>query len=223
MILSKRKCNEIGHSDNLFSRTCTRKLLRSTVKSLSTDSARRFHNETQQRMQRIWRFFALVTTVVCSSHAQLCSLPESSDILGALQAALNASATPLQPSNDSFGSGSFPNETVEQIEILTYNFTCLAVRGAGEYTHASVVIKYMYSFATTDADSAKLMPCDVETSQIQLICTSALGSTAFWQESGEGVDDSLPAEPFAIPTRSDCWKCQEDGMHVDTISNCLRK
>ena len=161
--------------------------------------------------------------MVCSSHAQVCPLPDQNDILRALKATLNVSVIPLQSSNESFGSGSIPSVDVQQVEILTYNFTCLAVRGEREYSYASVVIKYMYCYAATGPASVRLMPCDMETSQIQLVCTSDFGSAAFWQESGEGFDDSLPDEPFAIPTRRDCWKCLEEGVEVDTVSNCLRK
>ena len=160
-----------------------------------------------------------MVVIVCSSHAQLCPLPEQGDIFRALNATLKESESSLQGLNEPFGSGDTPSAAVRLVDILTYNFTCLAARGAGGYSYASVVI--LYSIATDDP--ARLIPCDMETGQIQLVCTSGLESAAFWQETGEGLDESLPEEPFAIPTRSDCWKCQEEGEEVDTISNCLRK
>ena len=173
-------------------------------------------------MHRVCRFFVLVyAALLCSSRAQLCPLPDQSDILSALKATLAASADPFQFSNESFGSGDVPSAPVEQVEILTTNFTCLAARGAGEYSYVSVVVEYCST--TAGSTSVRLMPCDVEAGQIQLVCTYGLGSAVLWKETEEGFDDSLPTEPLAIPKRSDCWKCLEDGTGVDTISNCLRK
>ena len=146
----------------------------------------------------------LLLALACASlfgavFAQDCSapLPDMETILSRLQAAVEGSA------------GEGPNPV---IELLQYNFNCIAV-GTTEGTARSLSIAVRYNVTSTSQPEVQRI------SQLLLECTG-----------GNFVAQGTPLEPFQSETllnpnitRRDCRFCIRTGPNVDTNTNCAGK
>ena len=96
------------------------------------------------------------------------------------------------------------------INIISYHFTCLAVRET-ENTYSLVSAPVVY-----DKNVSGVITRFME--QFQISC---IGDGVYRQADSWPVETNPPAEAFTAPTRRDCFTCAVAGSSlIDQVTNC---
>ena len=126
---------------------------------------------------------------------QRCTLPTNQDVEEVANELFKALAT---------------DETAQTVQdLLEVHFTCLATVALDMYAYASVVVNL------TTMGSPEL-------TQFQLVCTDGAWGTSpssYFEPPG-----NLPAMPFDVDTKYQCYECEElssSQPNYDPDSNCL--